>query len=177
MAVDEIRAARQLRLIAEVVAMASECGIQVWLRGGWAMDFFLGEITRDHRDIDWFAWTDDASVLGAKLAQRGYQPMPGLPPDQQLDVLKDDEDLSFNLLRTDTSGRVVVGGGPWAGSPWPEHMLETHMGRIGDLQCPIINPRAQIEIKQMMPVWVPGSPRRAKDLEDITRLQAALHEN
>jgi hypothetical protein len=174
-AVDEIRAARQLRLIAEVVAMTAECGIQVWLRGGWAMDFFLGEITRDHRDIDWFAWTGDVSVLGAELNRRDYQPMPGLPADQQLDVVKDGEDLSFNFLRRDESGRVVVGGGPWAGSPWPEDMLEGHCGRIGDLQCPIINPRAQIEIKQMMPVWVPGSPRRAKDLEDIVRLQTALN--
>ncbi|MEV0400193.1 hypothetical protein [Actinoallomurus sp. NPDC050550] len=174
---DEIRAARQLQLIAEVVAMASECGIQVWLRGGWAMDFFLGEITHDHRDIDWFAWTHDTSVLGAELDRSGYQQVPGLPPDQQLDVLKDGEDPSFNLLRRDMSGRVVVGGGPWAGSPWPENMLERYVGRIGNLQCPIINPRPQIEIKQMMPIWVPGSPRRAKDLEDITRLQAALHED
>ncbi|WP_408055191.1 nucleotidyltransferase domain-containing protein, partial [Streptomyces azureus] len=22
---------------------------------GWAMDFFIGEPTRDHEDIDWFA--------------------------------------------------------------------------------------------------------------------------
>jgi hypothetical protein len=64
MTVDELRAGRQLRLIAEVVAVTAELGVDVWLRGGW--------------------------------------------------------------------------------------------------------------IKQSMPVWVPGSPRRPKDAEDIARLRAAL---
>jgi hypothetical protein len=171
---DTVRADRQLRLIAKVVAVTAEYGIEVWLRGGWAMDFFLGEVTRDHRDIDWFAWSSDGASLDVRLGRRGYRRMPGPPPDQQLDMVKDGEDLSFNLLRKDDTGRAVVGGGPWAGSPWPSNMLETHTGRIGDLRCPIIAPQAQIEIKQMMPVWVPGTPRRAKDTEDIVRLRTAL---
>ncbi|MDN3357051.1 hypothetical protein QWU11_31025 [Actinomadura sp. DC4] len=158
----------------ETVTATTELGVEVWLRGGWAMDFFRGEVTRDHRDIDWFAWTGDAGVLGDELGRRGFQRATGLPADQQLDLLKDGEDLSFNLLRRDEAGHVVVGGGPWAGSPWPEDMLDGRLGCIGGLRCPIINPRAQIEIKEMMPVWVPGAPRRAKDAEDIVRLRAAL---
>ncbi|QTD97580.1 hypothetical protein [Streptomyces cyanogenus] len=39
---------------------------------------------------------------------------------------------------------------------------------------PIVDPRVQIEIKRMMPVWDPSRPRRAKDAEDIARLEAAL---
>jgi hypothetical protein len=172
--VNEAGAARQLRLIEEDVAAAADRDVEVWLRGGWAMDFFLGEVTRDHRDIDWFTWTGDADVLGAELLRRGFRQIPGLPPDQQIDLVKDGEDVSLNLLRRDEQGRVVVGGGPYAGSLWPGGMLDAHLGRIGDLRCPIINPRAQIEIKQMTPVWVPGSPRRAKDAEDIDRIRAAL---
>src|SRR4051794_35699235 len=110
------RAERQLRLIAEVVVMSKDQGLELWLRGGWAMDFFLGRITREHRDIDWFAWSGDATGLAAALAGRGYRPVPGVPPEQQLDVVKDGEDLSFNLLDRDEAGRVVVAGGPWAGS-------------------------------------------------------------
>jgi hypothetical protein len=37
-----------------------------------------------------------------------------------------------------------------------------------------VSAAAQIEIKEMMPVWVPGMRRRAKDAEDIARLRAAL---
>jgi hypothetical protein len=94
---DAERAARQLRLIADTVAMAERLGVQVWLRGGWATDFFLGQVTRDHVDIDW-------------EARR------------------------------------------------------------------IISPQVQIECKEMMPVWVPGRPRRPKDAEDIARLRQALAE-
>ncbi|MCF3119016.1 hypothetical protein IPZ68_04730 [Streptomyces arenae] len=41
---DRERADRQLRIIAEVMDVAETHGISVWLRGGWAMDFFLGQM-------------------------------------------------------------------------------------------------------------------------------------
>src|SRR4051812_4141655 len=63
---------RQLRVIAEVAGLASAAGIEVWLRGGWAMDFFLGEVTRPHVDVDWFCWAADADRLAALLHARGY---------------------------------------------------------------------------------------------------------
>jgi hypothetical protein len=172
--VDTGQASRQLRLIGEISGIAQELGIQVWLRGGWAMDFFLGEVSRDHVDIDWFVWADAAAGLTATLPDHGYQSQPGPPADQQLDFVKDGVEHSFALLARNEAGHVVVAGGPWAGEPWPSDMLDAHVGQIGQLRCAIISPRAQIEIKQMMPVWVPGRPRRAKDSEDIGRLEAAL---
>lgn len=146
----------------------------MWLRGGWAMDFFLGRITRDHGDIDWFVRANDAGALAESLLRHGYQPVPGPPPELQLDFAKDGLDSSFTLVDRDEAGRVVVAGGPWAGAPWPDGMLDAEPGRIGALQCAIISPHAQIEIKRMMPVWDPARPRRSKDAEDILRLDAAL---
>ncbi|MEV4754253.1 aminoglycoside adenylyltransferase [Micromonospora sp. NPDC049559] len=171
---DTERAERQLRLIAEVVRLAGELNVRVWLRGGWAMDFFLGEVTRDHVDVDWFAWAHDAAVLRAALLRHGYRPLDGPPPEQQLDLVKEGEELSFAWLAEDGPGRVVVGGGPWAGQPWPAGMLDGTTGRIGRQVCPVVSPAAQIEIKRMMPVWVPGRPRREKDAADIARLERAL---
>ncbi|MCX4734352.1 nucleotidyltransferase domain-containing protein [Streptomyces sp. NBC_01363] len=168
------RADQQLRLIAEAMEVAETLGVTVWLRGGWAMDFFLGEITRDHEDIDWFLWADDASALAGGLLRHGYQPVPGPPPDLQLDFAKDGLENSFTLLGRDAAERVVVAGGPWAGAHWPEGMLDAGPGRIGGLQCAIVSPQAQIEIKRMMPIWDPSRPRRTKDAEDIARLEAAL---
>ncbi|MFF4898183.1 nucleotidyltransferase domain-containing protein [Streptomyces sp. NPDC001068] len=52
---DRERSVRQLRLTGETVEIAKALGVEVWLRGGWAVDFFIGEVTRDHADIDWFA--------------------------------------------------------------------------------------------------------------------------
>ncbi|URM90488.1 aminoglycoside adenylyltransferase [Streptomyces sp. MRC013] len=173
---DRERSARQLRLIGETVEIAKALGVEVWLRGGWAMDFFIGEVTRDHTDIDWFAWAKDASPLTAALLRSGYEPLSGPPADQQLDFRKQGVESSFALLAEDGLGRVVVAGGPWAGEVWPEGMLDASVGRVGALRCRVISPRAQIEIKRMMPVWVPGLVRRTKDAEDIARLEAALRE-
>ncbi|MFF2044935.1 nucleotidyltransferase domain-containing protein [Kitasatospora sp. NPDC058170] len=171
---DKVRAERQLRLIAEAVEVAGALGAAVWLRGGWAMDFYLGGTTRDHADIDWFLWADDAAGVADGLLRRGYRPVPGPPADLQLDFAKHGLDSSFTLLKRDEAGRPVVAGGPWAGARWPEGMLDAGPGRIGGLQCAIVSPQAQIEIKRMMPVWDPARPRRAKDAEDIVRLEEAL---
>lgn len=169
---DQDRTGHQLRLIAEVVHLAERTGVPVWLRGGWAVDFALGEVTREHRDIDWFAWAATLPALRAALTEHGFLPTPVNDESVQYDVVKAGEDLQFALLARNADGTPIVAGGPYAGSLWPADLLDTQPGAIGDQTCPIISPRAQIEIKQMMPVWVPGMPRRSKDADDIRRLQA-----
>jgi hypothetical protein len=138
------------------------------------MDFFLGSVTRDHADIDWHAWIDNALAVTAALHADGYQAIPGPPPEQQLDVAKDGEEVQFAWLARGQDGAVNVAGGPYAGEPWPDGMLDWPSGRIGSVECPIISPHVQIESKEMMPIWVPGRPRRQKDEDDIVRLRQAL---
>ncbi|SBU90421.1 2''-aminoglycoside nucleotidyltransferase [Streptomyces sp. Ncost-T6T-1] len=154
--------------------VAEASGVAVWLRGGWAMDFFLGELTRDHEDIDWFAWDTGAGKLAAELGRRGYEPVAGPPPEQQLDFVKADLETSVTLLSKDETGHPRVAGGPWAGTLWPEAMPAAAPGRLASLEAPVVSAQGQIEIKRMTPVWVPGMPRRAKDADDIARLEAAL---
>ncbi|WP_329382615.1 aminoglycoside adenylyltransferase [Streptomyces sp. NBC_01351] len=137
------------------------------------MDFWLGEITRPHGDVDWFAWSRDAERLSGLLTARGYEVLRA--DAQQLDLVRDGEELSFALIARDADGRVVAAGGPWAGTAWPEGMLSSpEPGRLRGVECPVVSPEAQIEIKRMMPVWVPGRPRRPKDAGDVARLEAAL---
>jgi hypothetical protein len=67
------------------------------------------------------------------------------------------------LLNKDETGRVVIAGGPWKGEPWSEAgMVHPQLGRIGFVRCAILDLNAQIEVKRMMPIWVPGRPRRAE---------------
>lgn len=167
-------AGRQLDAVREVVEVAGAAGIAVWLRGGWAMDFHLGEVTRPHVDVDWYCWRADADRLAGLLGERGWRPDPRLPATTQLDLLRGDVELSFAYLDRDAEGRVVVGAGPWAGTALPEGMLDAPPGRIGDLTVPIIAAAAQIEFKEMFPVWMPERPRRAKDADDIARLRASV---
>ena len=41
----------------------------------------------------------------------------------------------------------------------------------------MISPAAQVEIKRMMPVWVPTLKRREKDIQDIENLVIALDQH
>ncbi|SCG57886.1 nucleotidyltransferase domain-containing protein [Micromonospora inositola] len=165
---------RQLETVRAVVAWCAAARIAVWLRGGWAMDFHLGEVTRPHVDVDWYCWRADAERLAVLLRDQGWRPDPRMPAELQLDLLRDDVELSFAYLDRDADGRLVVGAGPWAGTPLPDGMLDGPRGRIGPVTAPVISVAAQIEFKEMFPVWMPDRPRRAKDAADIARLRASL---
>jgi catechol 2,3-dioxygenase-like lactoylglutathione lyase family enzyme len=172
--VDTERARRHLDLIEDTVAIAQRLGVQIWLRGGWAMDFFLGYVTRDHLNIDWHAWIDGAAAITAALHADGYQTLIGPPADQQLDVAKDGLEMSFSWLARSADGNITVAGGRDAGPSWPDGVLDWPPGRIGPVHCPIISPHVQIECKQMWPTWVPDSPRRDQDAADVALLRQAL---
>jgi hypothetical protein len=161
----------QLRAIAGIVRAADA---ELWLRGGWAMDFFLGGVTRPHRDIDFFCRDTDADHIVERLVSLGYRTLPGKDALQRDLLGPDDVDVQVALLGRDADGCPIVPAGPYAGARWPADLLDGPPGRIGEVSCRIVSPRAQIEIKEMMPVWVPGLPRREKDRTDVARLRAAL---
>lgn len=168
---DEV-ARRQLASIGELLEVSSSAGIAVWLRGGWAMDFQLGAVTRPHVDVDWYCWREDGERLADLLLTRGWRPDPRMPAERQLDLFAGDVEVSVAYLGRGDDGRPTVGAGPWAGTPLPAGMLDAPPGRIGPLVVPTISVTAQIEFKQMYPVWMPERPRRPKDADDLARLRA-----
>jgi hypothetical protein len=165
---------RHLDIIEEIFALAAEADIALWLRGGWAMDFALGQVTREHADIDLFAWAVDAERLNRVLTDNDYDRLPNDDPLLQLDFCRHGVELNIGLVARCATGQIVVPHGASAGEPWPEGMLEGPPGRIGSIVCPMVSVPAQIEIKEMMPIWVPARPRREKDRLDVERLRAYI---
>lgn len=165
---------RQFRLINEFASICTAASIEFWLRGGWAMDFFVGRLTREHHDIDVFVWSKDAITLMETLRQAGFEEMGGAPPEAQRNVMRYGEELQIVLLDSNHQGEIATAGGPWAGVPWPDGMLVGPPGRMGDLICPIMNPHVQLEIKERFGEWEPDLPPREKDQVDIACLRAGL---
>lgn len=58
--------------------MAGRCGL--------AMDFFLGRVTRPHRDIDWFVLADDAEALRTAMLADGFADVTTASAHQQFDL-------------------------------------------------------------------------------------------
>jgi hypothetical protein len=166
------RAQRQLELIDEFQALCADSGIECWLRGGWALDFLLGRITRPHADIDLFIWAADAPRLLGALKQHGYEEFSGPPPEQQRNLTKAGEELHVTLLERNEFG-VVTAGGRWADSPWPDGMLDGPVGRVGSVRCRVISARSQLWAKEEVPKAL-GHAQREHDPADIALLRQAL---
>jgi catechol 2,3-dioxygenase-like lactoylglutathione lyase family enzyme len=168
--IDVGRALRQFTMIEDTVAISERLGVPVWLRGGWAMDFFVGWLTRDHVNIDWFAWIADAPAIMTALHAGGYRQLAERPAGQRLEVAKDDLEMSFEWLSPGAEGQLADANG----GIWPASMLDWPPGQIGPVQCPIISPHVQIECKEQWTTWLPDSPRRDKDATDVALLRQAL---
>jgi hypothetical protein len=130
----------QLRAIADFVRVV---GAGLWLRGGWAMDFYLGEVTRPHQDIDFFCRARDAERIVAALHGLGCRDVPSRAPvglQQDLET-PTGLDVQVTLLGEDVDRCPTVPAGPYAGTRWPADLLAGPPGRIGDVSCPIVSPR------------------------------------
>jgi hypothetical protein len=56
--------AAQLAVFVELNAVLASAGVRFWLRGGWAVDFLLGAVTRSHADVD---AVDGCGTAGASV--------------------------------------------------------------------------------------------------------------
>jgi hypothetical protein len=75
-AIDTQRAQQQLAAIASLDTSLQEHDIEYWLFGGWAVDFWVGSVTRDHDDIDVAAWQSDKDAIRTALLSNGWQHTP-----------------------------------------------------------------------------------------------------
>lgn len=180
----ETREERQLRLIGELVAELSAASISWWLRGGWAMDFFLGRVTRPHDDIDLFAWRADSERLVEILVAAGFEEVGEPRPAAQRNLAEDDELVHVVLLERTPEGSMITPPGRWAahlGGPesddgpeeWPADMLEAPPGCLGALVAPIVDPAAQLEAIEAA-ARLPGHPLSEKHRLDREQLRDAL---
>lgn len=68
----EKQAALQLSALAEVGDTLQKAGIDYWLFGGWAVDFYVGSVTRLHEDVDLVVWLVDVSRIAQLLLENGW---------------------------------------------------------------------------------------------------------
>jgi hypothetical protein len=76
MNVIEEQASLQLSALAEVSASLQQAGIDYWLFGGLAVDFYVGSVTRLHDDVDLAVWFVDVSQIAKLLLANGWRHAP-----------------------------------------------------------------------------------------------------
>jgi hypothetical protein len=72
MALRSVTGNDHLSAIARLDKAFKRARIDYWLFGGWAVDFHVGHVTREHGDIDIAVWQSDLAAVDGLLAADGW---------------------------------------------------------------------------------------------------------
>jgi streptomycin 3"-adenylyltransferase len=108
----------QLAALHRVHELLTELGIDYWLFGGWAVDFYAGSITRAHDDVDIAVWLADHGRIAELLTSDGWRHAPQEGEDGGTGYERDGVRLELTFLVRDENGDVFIpfhnGRAAWA---------------------------------------------------------------
>lgn len=122
---NEAAAEEQLAAIASVAGALEEAGIDYWLFGGWAVDFWVGEVTRPHADVDVAAWRRDYDAITSALETAGWR---HVPKDTDVDTRYVRGVVEVELMFLEPDGESVV-------IPFPEQPVVWSTTPLADARC------------------------------------------
>jgi hypothetical protein len=160
---------KQLSILFEINEIFSLLRARYWLRGGWAIDFLLKNITRLHSDIDLVTWVRHRRRLERTFVEAGFHYIP--VSELQTDFHKDDVEISVIFLSRDTDGRIFANGIPeWI---WRSDALLLQRFKLQGITSYILNPHQLLENLQ---IYEHGTGRklRAKDFNSINILRSII---
>ncbi|WP_425516480.1 nucleotidyltransferase domain-containing protein [Ornithinibacillus massiliensis] len=153
----------QLHVLSEIIEIFKELDSEFWLRGGWAIDFLLGKITRTHSDIDIVTWITTREQLEKALEKAGYEKVPVGEQfrNRQSDFRKDNVEVSFGYVTHNSDGRIILNGLPEWG--WREDALFQQYFQLHGISAKVLHPKQLLEEKETYEQI--GRPYRQKDAE------------
>ena len=161
----------QLDLLEELEALLAALRVRAWLRGGWALDFLLGAITRPHSDIDLVTWARHRRRLHRALPAHGFSLERELPV--QTDFARTGQGVSVVFVARGRDGRVTTPGIPawvWRPDALP-HRKRTLAGRTWR----VLGPEQLLYEKESYEAGT-GRPPRPKDLTSMAHLRRLIAE-
>jgi hypothetical protein len=135
-------AERQLAALGEVVALLERRGVESWLFGGWAVDFHVGRVTRDHADVDLAVWASDAEAIGSLLREHGWRHAPEPGEDGGTGYARAGVRVEVTYLVQDETGRILIplrdGNALWSAEPPGNEVRELQGVRASVLPLPLL---------------------------------------
>jgi hypothetical protein len=159
----------QIEVIQELGARLSALRVRFWLRGGWAVDFMLGRITRSHDDVDVVVWHRHRRRVHQALSAAGFSLL--RDTDTQTDYRARGQVVSLCYLERDDKGRIVTQGIPvWL---WLDGALGRRLLHLAGMSAYVVGPRQLLWEKESYEQGT-GRPPRPKDLQSMSTLRAII---
>lgn len=156
----------QFELISEITDLFRRARIRFWLRGGWALDFLIGRVTRTHSDIDLVTWRRHAGRIQRMLLASGYE-VAAVTDQAAIHFAKNGQDIAFAFIKREKQGRIVTPGREfWPWPPFPD-TVRTLKG----IACRTMSVAALLEEKENYEKYS-SRPLRPKDKESIRTLRS-----
>ncbi|TDD57320.1 amino acid transporter [Nonomuraea terrae] len=155
--------------VLRVLALLREAGCEVWVAGGWGIDALVGEVTREHGDLDLLHRVEQEPLLITALENAGFAEQPGAEPGRPARfVMKDRQghELDLHPLRFHPDGSAVQQADDHGGFfHYPADAFAT--GVIEGVPVNCLSVAQQIAFHQ-------GYEPRDRDRHDMARLRAAF---
>jgi len=165
----DARTTAQLDAIAEVGKLLEQAGFEHWLFGGWAVDFHVGHVTREHFDVDFAVLASNAGEAARLLEASGWVHAPEPDEDGGTGYERDGVRVELTFLVRDEDGAVRIrlrrGDVMFAGGPIAHELLD-----LDDRRCRVIDASALTRTKS---VRRDDAEDQAKDMADLAALSEA----
>jgi hypothetical protein len=125
-----VKTSEQLAVLAELDQVFADRGMTYWLFGGWAVDFHIGRVTREHGDIDIAVWSGDRTRLTGLLLDRAWHHTPEPEEDGYTCFTREGVRLEVAFLARDAFGHVYTplrdGRGEWPADSFGDSVARLH---------------------------------------------------
>jgi Aminoglycoside-2''-adenylyltransferase len=159
---------RGLWMVASVSGALEAAGLEHWFFGGWAVDLWVGRLTRPHDDIDVLVWRRDEARVDEALQGAGWVHTPTPEDLVGTNYARDGYELQLTFVVPGAEGGVVI--------PVPEQPLELSSGSLAYARRTLHGVSVRVLTLEMM-LAHKGTPRSdevggGKDRADLEALSS-----
>jgi hypothetical protein len=162
----------QLRVIRTVTAVLQAAGISAWLFGGWGLDARIGQITREHGDVEFWVERIHAERSKAVLAGAGATALTTQPPEEACEFTLDDVPFSTAYFDRQPDGSSIQLLGRFSDWLFPPGSFGDQPVTLNGTPVLAMSVSGMLAMKEQFPHLRNGRPWRHKDIADIGILRA-----
>lgn len=166
----DVATAQQLAALEQLSAQLEGEAIPYWLFGGWAVDFYLGSVSRFHDDLDLAVWLRDLPRIAEILEAAGWRHAPRGDEDGGTGYDRDQVRVELTFLVRGRDGGVVTPFGVGPGR-WADDAFGDDVGELEGVRARLVSRAWLVRSKRDGRLGADPADE-AKDRADFLRLSA-----